>query len=169
MTDENKQIIEVKQDEVKPVEGTDAIISKEEFLQLKAFKENAEKREKELEEKKKADEVAKLSEIEKIKLKEKEKEIELAKEQSKKEVMLDLLSADKDFLDFIHADKADDLKDYSYSRLLALNAKYKNQTSLEREKNKTKVKDTPGPIGNNGSGIKKKITDEDFIKEYSKK
>jgi len=163
MENENKQIIEVKQDEVKPIEKTDDVISKEEFLQLKAFKENAEKREKELEEKKKADEIAKLSEIEKIKLKEKEKEIELAKEQSKTEVMLDLLSADKDFLDFIHADKADDLKDYSYSRLLALNAKYKNQTSLEKEKNKKKVENTPGPIGN---VLPRKGTRKNSYKEY---
>lgn len=131
-------------------------ISKDEFLSLKAFKENAEKEKREADEKRKADEIAKLSENEKVKLKEKEKEIEIAKEQSKKEVMIDLLSGDKDFLDFIHADKSDDLKDYSYSKLVTLNQKYKNQLLSEKEKNKHNVKDTPTPESFKvGSNVKK--------------
>ena len=52
----------------------------------------------------------------------------------------------------------------------ALLAKAREERAgMIKDAKETKIKDTPGPIGNNGTGIKKKITDEDFIKEYSKK
>jgi len=164
MTDENKQIIEVKQDEVKPIEKTEVETLKEKLALIEKEKQEFLKEKEEL---RKQKELENLPENEKKRQKEIDEKAEQKANEILKNKFISRLEKNKDFLEFSNLD-SDDLKEMSLKTLEKLEEKFMNK-KIKDVKEVVKIKDTPGPIGNNGSGAKKKITDEDFIKEYSKK